>query len=160
MTEGGLRASQGSAPGLSETPGPGCLWHCPGATIAGMNRVLAMLLVAWSLVLAPALCPAGVLKHDCDGFCPEASMETTHHGGESACGHEAECRGDPCFNLATPGRGFNLQDCIPAGTAVACDTPDLLSVTPVFPILAVGLPLSSRHLSGRPFADRGLPLLI
>lgn len=125
-----------------------------------MNRVLAMLLVSWSLVLAPALCLAGVLKHDCEGMCPEPAREAAHHDGASSCGHEADCQGDPCSSLVTPGRDPNPQDCVLAAAAVNCDVPGLLSDSAVFPILAAQWAAGSHHLSGRPFADRGLPLLI
>ena len=125
-----------------------------------MDRIVAILLVSWSLVLAPALCLAGVLKHDCDGLCPETSHENAHRDAESSCGHEAECQTDPCSNLVTPGRGSASEECTPVGTAMPCEIPALSSVSVVLPILAGELPGSSYHLSGRPFVDRGLPLLI
>ncbi len=40
--------------------------------------------VFWAFLLAPALCAAGVLVHECD--CGESD----------ACGHEEECCDDPC----------------------------------------------------------------
>ena len=125
-----------------------------------MDRIVAILLVSWALVLAPALCVAGVLEHDCDGSCPETSHEATHHGGESACGHEGECQGDPCSNLVALGRSSDHAECVSVDTAAICDIPALWSAAVVLPIVAAELPLSSHHFSGRPFADRGLPLLI
>ena len=125
-----------------------------------MNRVVAIVLVSWSLVLAPMFCLAGVLKHDCDGLCPEASGETSQHDGGSSCGHEAECHADPCSNLVAPARNSAPVEYVPVGATATCDIPASWSVSVVFPILTAERSFSLHHLSGRPFADRGLPLLI
>ncbi len=48
----------------------------------------AMFAALWTLILAPALCTAGVLAHLCP--CED----------EVACEHESECGADPCSELA------------------------------------------------------------
>jgi hypothetical protein len=47
----------------------------------------ALFLVAWALVVVPALCVAGVLAHGC--ACED----------EVACAHETDCDVDPCSEL-------------------------------------------------------------
>jgi len=51
-----------------------------------MLRLITHLLLAYALLLGPALCLGGLLEHDCD--C----------GGEGAaeCQHEDSCPDDPC----------------------------------------------------------------
>ncbi len=48
----------------------------------------AIFAALWTLILAPALCTAGVLAHLCP--CED----------EVACEHESECGADPCGELA------------------------------------------------------------
>ena len=49
-----------------------------------MTRYLLLLILAWGLLGAPALCTAGTLLHECE--C----------GASYDCAHEEECSDDPC----------------------------------------------------------------
>ena len=124
-----------------------------------MYRILAILCVFWSLVLAPAFCLAGALEHECDGSCTEPFPDNHHHGDQSTCGHEAGCQGDPCAKVVTPSRGSAQEEdvLVGAATVVHMQAPNSQSAT--FAVTAAGLPASSHHLTDRPFSDRGLPLL-
>lgn len=49
-----------------------------------MPRLTLILILAWTLLLLPALCTGGWLLHPCD--C----------GSTIGCEHEADCASDPC----------------------------------------------------------------
>lgn len=49
-----------------------------------MRRLTVTLIMAWTLLLLPALCTGGWLLHPCD--C----------GSSLGCEHESECASDPC----------------------------------------------------------------
>ena len=58
-----------------------------------MPRLLSSLLVAFALLVGPALCIGGLLEHDCD--CAQG-------GAEMQCQHEDSCPDDPCVSLTAP----------------------------------------------------------
>jgi hypothetical protein len=66
-----------------------------------MSRKLAILLVAWSLCVAPSLCVAGVLEHPCeDGAASDCEHGTTTHcEDKGTCPHAESCPHDPCSAL-------------------------------------------------------------
>ena len=53
-----------------------------------MFRRLLLHLIAWLLLLGPALCEGGLVLHSCD--CGD---------GCAACEHEDSCPGDPCSSI-------------------------------------------------------------
>jgi hypothetical protein len=56
-----------------------------------MARITLILILAWTLLLLPALCTGGWLLHPCD--C----------GSTIGCEHEADCSSDPCeIGMARP----------------------------------------------------------
>ena len=52
-----------------------------------MVRLAAILLLLWTLFLAPALCMGGYLEHAC------------HCGMQEQCEHEGACATDPCADV-------------------------------------------------------------
>ena len=56
----------------------------PFIMMRSLRSKISLGVVLWAFLLAPALCAAGVLVHECD--CGESD----------ACGHEEECCDDPC----------------------------------------------------------------
>lgn len=70
-------------------------------------RTFAVLLAAWTWILAPGLCTAGVLAHGC--LCED----------QIACAHESDCVTDPCRELAVrePGGARDIVDIVVADWA-------------------------------------------
>ncbi len=70
-----------------------------------MFRSVSLLMVLWSLVLAPVLCLGGVLEHDCEPGGAEC-CETCGPGDDCAssngCEHESACHSDPCSANVRP----------------------------------------------------------
>lgn len=54
-----------------------------------MARVFACLLLAWALLLGPALCVGGLIEHTC--ACENES--------DAGCEHEESCPDDPCASV-------------------------------------------------------------
>lgn len=63
-------------------------------------REVAPFLAAWSLLVMPALCEAGILTHKCACDASvrcEPATDCEHRSG--GCGHEDNCSDDPCSRL-------------------------------------------------------------
>lgn len=112
----------------------------------GWNRPwLAMLAGAWTLILAPALCTAGVLAHLCP--CED----------EVACEHEADCSADPCSELAVrQPEGGGDADLVAAHAAVPVPALSTLLPSPTRP----RAPHRAPPRAGLPYPPGDLPLRI
>jgi len=115
-----------------------------------MPRFTLSLILAWTLLLLPALCMGGWLLHPCD--C-ESSI---------GCQHESDCASDPCeVGLARSDSWSQHQDGADFGTA---NTPVALlaSSSSLEPGHICHRPNSSSLAFARvlPFPPADLPLLI
>ena len=61
-----------------------------------MKSIVMILISAWVLLVAPALCMSGVLIHACDW--------------DNFCGHESDCEADPCDVIAVRASGSDAED--------------------------------------------------
>lgn len=78
-----------------------------------MSRLILIVILAWTLLLLPALCTGGWLLHPCD--C----------GSTIGCEHEADCDSDPCqIEMARAdswAQGYADMDSHTARTSIAID---------------------------------------
>ena len=78
-----------------------------------MARVTLILILAWTLLLLPALCTGGWLLHPCD--C----------GSNIGCEHEDDCSSDPCeIGMARPDSSslsYSQEDAQMASTPAVLD---------------------------------------
>lgn len=115
-----------------------------------MARLTVILMLAWTLLLLPALCTGGWLLHPCD--C----------GSTIGCEHEEDCPSDPCeTGLARPdsrSQGYDEGSASTASSSIVIEhfaktlEPD-----------ASGRRISTYRLAfqdGLPFPPSDLPLLI
>ncbi len=107
-----------------------------------MNRFAPLLLLVYlALAGAGALCPAGVVVHDCP-----------LDGGET-CSHETDCPGDPCQVLQRQATVDHGMDDLPRYAAV---TPLPLPLTED---IGVRVPAGTAEVSVEALAPPAPPLL-
>lgn len=149
------------------------------------SRVLTSLVAVWAILLGPTLCVGGWLDHPCAQVCPEAEAggaqaccpcesnrerEGGHegrdgHGREGKqdgrCAHEGNCLADPCSKVARPENESDLASDL-HGTLPVPVWPEWATFgrPSPFPTCGIDRPPNGHHLSGRPYPDRDLPLLI
>ena len=66
-----------------------------------VTRLITAIVLAWTLLLSPALCRGGVLEHPCD--CASVG---------DACEHEESCADDPCEQLAQRSEDSRVLDAV------------------------------------------------
>lgn len=119
-----------------------------------MHRIAAILLTGWVLVIAPALCLAGVLEHlcsqaDCHRDC-ESSPRLPDH----------DCQDDPCDALVIQNRpAYRADELTPMAHPARQTSTDHMA--PTAPDEMEAVPGVWRLFTYPPaYADRGLPLLV
>lgn len=105
----------------------------------------AMFAALWTLILAPALCTAGVLAHLCP--CED----------EVACEHESECGADPCSELAMRQPDGSVDVDLVVSHAAAPAAPVLIA--PALPAPSCAPPTAAPRVT-LPYPPGDLPLRI
>ena len=121
-----------------------------------MAKVLTILLTAWSLLVTPSLCVAGVLQHQCD------REATTGHEHEDKCPHESSCPQDPCPAPMITARQVQARG--PDGMTSRLETSPLMSLGPAETVAGASRgavdQLRPPLLKRLPFPASDIPLLI
>lgn len=83
-----------------------------------MPRIVLLIVALWAVALAPALCTAGVLAHECR--CVE----------DAPCDHETDCEVDPCADQILRKDGGQGEVAAAAGTSLPAVAPDAAGLVP------------------------------
>ena len=128
-----------------------------------MFRSVSLLMVLWSLVLAPVLCLGGVLEHDCEPGGAEC-CETCGPGDDCAssngCEHESACHSDPCSANVRPQEDSLSVDELFAASPVTWLPAMHGALSPASPLSRADFGIRSSDIATRPHAAILLPLLI
>lgn len=103
-------------------------------------RIAMLLVTAWAMLAAPALCAAGVIAHLCERH------------GEASCGHESGCQTDPCSERAYRKDTADHDLVSPAGHDTPASSP--VSTSPAHFLLSAHC---LRHAPSGPTPPLGAP---
>lgn len=119
-----------------------------------MHRIAAILLTGWALMVAPALCTAGVLEHLCSCTACHQDSDSDHRP------QSHECQADPCDTHVIQHRPTYKPDELKAAVQPACLASSGVE-TQVVPEDFTAPGGAGVLLTYPPsFSDRGLPLLV
>ena len=112
------------------------------------GRVSLSIVIAWAVLLGPALCAGGVLAHECSS-CPQPQ----------SCHHEPGCGEDPCTTILAP--RHDPSPTLPAPAATTPPPPAAVVVPTEAPAAGILPDRIKPPSAARPsrYFDSSLPLL-